>query len=290
MSVERIVVVPNARAGRGRANRLVDEVRRAAEADGATVELLATTDVDELDREVASALAEERVDRIVAIGGDGLVHRCADALAGSDVVLGLVPAGTGDDFARAMGLVGRRVDPIATALGPGSRVDLLVGAGTHVASVATAGFSVDVNRRADALPRCFGGQRYALATVLELPRRRLRTVRLTVDEDELELDCALLVVANTAWFGNGMKIAPAADPTDGLAEVVVVGGASRTDLLRFFPRVFVGRHLDHESVTVLSGSSVGIEGDLEVWGDGERLGPCPLQLSVAPGALLVARG
>ncbi len=158
-----------------------------------------------------------------------------------------------------------------------------------VASVATLGFAARVNARANerAWPR--GRARYSVATVAELPALRAVSVELELDDRRLRVDTTLLAVANTAYFGGGMQICPAARPDDGLLDVAVIGDVGRTTLLRVFPRVFRGTHVDHPKVTVHRAACVRITGTTEdVWGDGEPLGPAPLELRAVPRAFRVA--
>ena len=229
-------------------------------------------------------------ERLVVVGGDGLVHMAVQAVAGTDTVLGVVPVGTGNDFARGVG--GIPDDPATAtrvALGEHRLLDLIRTDTGWVASVATAGFSGDVNARANRLRFPRGPARYSVATVLEIPTLKSRPVRLIVDGTVHEINATLLAVANTGWFGGGMHIAPDAVPDDGMLDVTVVAGAGRLELLRFFRLVFSGRHMGHPRVTALRGSRIEIVAEqLEVWGDGERIGAAPVALEAVAGALRLA--
>ena len=101
---------------------------------------------------------------------------------------------------------------------------------------------------------------------------------------------ALLAVANTAWFGGGMQICPEARADDGLLDVTVVRSIGRVALLRYFPMVFSGSHISHPKTSTYRGRTISIEGDdyLDVWGDGEDLGPGPITFTATPGALNLA--
>lgn len=236
------------------------------------------------------ALAEG-AERLVAVGGDGTVRLALQAVAGTTTVLGIVPAGTGNDFARALDLrpgadLGAAV---ARALGPHRTVDAISTPRGWVATSVTGGFSGDVNRRASAMGFPSGPSRYTAATLAELPRLRTRPVAVTADGRRRSFDAAFVVVANTAFFGGGMAICPEADPGDGLLDVLVVGAVGRVELLRLFPRVFKGTHVAHRAVSQLRGRVVEIDGtELELWGDGDPLGPAPLRLEAAPGAVRLA--
>lgn len=289
MSTVHLLVSPEAR----RASTAVSAaaVMTAIRSAGSEPADITADGADESAAAVHAAVAAG-AERVVVVGGDGLVHLALQAVAGTGTVLGIVPVGTGNDFARALGLDKPESIEAATrrALGPAATLDAISTDHGWVASVATAGFSGDVNSRANRLRWPRGPKRYTVATLLEIPRLRRRTVRLIVGDQAHDLDIAMLAVANTAWFGGGMEICPSADPTDGLLDVTVVSAIGRISLLRFFPRVFSGDHLDHPAVSIHRGPTIRLESDgLDVWGDGEPLGSGSITFTAVPGALHLAR-
>ena len=129
-----------------------------------------------------------------------------------------------------------------------------------------------------------------MAVARELPGRRSLDYSLVVDGVPEHRQALLVAVANTASFGGGMRIAPDADPGDGVLDLVVVAPLPAWELARVFPRVFSGTHVDHPAVEVRRVREVELaaEGDdLPVYGDGERLGTLPLRVGVRPGGLRV---
>jgi diacylglycerol kinase (ATP) len=232
---------------------------------------------------------EDGLSRLIVAGGDGTVHVAIGALTGrgADVTVGIVPVGTGNDIARGFGLPIDNLDAaIAAALTPGALVDLIHTGLSPVVSVATLGFSVDVNKRANRLRWPKSGARYNVATLLELPGLATHAMRLTVDGVAHEVEVTLLAIGNTMAFGGGMLICPPADPTDGMLDVTVIGPIGRLELLRVFPRVFKGTHLGHRAVSTYRGTSITVERKADdgrdapiLWGDGEPVGPVPLSLT-----------
>lgn len=286
-------------AGRGRAGGAHEVVVGTLRAEGADV-----VEITGADASASVAAATQAVaagaERLVVLGGDGLVHLGLQAVAGTDAILGIVPVGTGNDFAR--GLPDVPTDPAAAAraaLGDSTALDAIrVGEPSEpdpkwIASVATAGFSVDVNERANRLRFPKGPSRYTVATMVELPGLALRRTTLVVDGDAHEYATGLLAVGNTGWFGGGMHICPEADPADGLLDVTVVADVGRLELLRFFRLVFSGRHLDHPKVHTHRGHEVRIaSGGMDLWGDGEPVSDSGevSVLRAVPGALRLAMG
>lgn len=276
-------------AGRGKAAGTSADVLDRLRASGAHVIDLTGSDVDASTRNARDAVAAG-AERLVVLGGDGMVHLAVQAIAGTDTVLGVVPVGTGNDFVRALpGIPDDPLEAAATALGEPRPIDAIRVGDRWVASVATAGFSADVNDRANRLSRPKGQSRYTVATVLELPALKRRPTKLIVDGESHEHDAVMIAVANTAWFGGGMHICPDADPDDGLLDVTVVDGVGRIELLRFFNRVFKGTHLDHPKVHTHRGRRIEIDADLDVWGDGEPVTTGGGVLEATPAAIRLAR-
>ena len=293
MSTVHLLISPD--AGRGRAAGAHHAVLETIRSAGHTPVDLTCATADDSAAAAAAAVAAG-ASRLIVVGGDGLVHLAVQAVAGSTTTLGVVPVGTGNDFAR--GLTSIPDDPVEAthlALRDPKPLDLIHSDAGWVASIATAGFSGDVNARANRLRFPKGPSRYTVATVLELPTLHARPVRLTVDGEPHEFNAALLAIANTGWFGGGMHIAPDAAPDDGLLDLTVVADVGRVELMRFFRLVFSGRHLTHPKVHALRGRRVVVESldpdtsELELWGDGDPIGTTPSSFEVAPGALKIAR-
>lgn len=296
---DRVHLLVSPDAGRGRADGADAVVRAELATAGVDVVDLTGADVDASARAAREAVAAG-AERIVVVGGDGLVHLALQAVANSETALGVVPVGTGNDFVR--GLAGNAVDDqtnnparaTRAALGSVTAIDAIrIGPEANptawVASVATAGFSGDVNDRANRLRRPRGPSRYTVATVLEIPTLTRRKLHITADGTTEEFDTALIAVANTGWFGGGMQICPAADPADGRLEVTIVADAGRLEMLRFFRLVFSGRHLEHPKVHTMQGTTIEITGaDVALWGDGEPVGSAATTLTAVPGALRIA--
>ncbi len=278
-----------------------DAIRNHLDGLAYTVTDIRPCGIDDIAPAVTRALATrseaaDGPDRLLIAGGDGLIHHALPALAGTDVEVGIVGVGTGNDFARALDLPGKVKAAVDAALGPTTPVDLIAahhltaprptadppttddtagageGAPTYAASVVTGGFSGTVNARANGLRFPPGQQRYTVATLLELPRLEAVELHLTVDGEEHELASAMFAVANTRYFGGGMAVCPDADPTDGLLDVTVVGPVGPVTLARVLPTVFSGRHVKHPQVTTYRGAEVRIATDSDLWADGERFG------------------
>ena len=293
--VSTVAVLRNPTAGRGRHGETVQRALAALAVPGHEVRVL---DADSIDSALAAChhAVADGASALVAVGGDGTVHLALQAVAGTGVPFGVIPAGTGNDFATEAGLPADPVaaaTAIADALGHGRTRTLDLGKINGPVSyerwfcaVLGAGFDAIVNERANAMAWPKGPRRYDIAIFAELLRLRPRRYRLTLDGEVSELDAVLVAVGNTASYGGGMRMCPAADLTDGLLDVVVAGPVSRATLLRLQPRVYKGTHVQHPAVRSFTARSVRIEADgITAYADGERTCPLPITVTAQPGAL-----
>lgn len=292
-----VAVLANPTAGRGRHRGLLPALVDRLGTAGRVVRVLDAGTSDEAEAACLAAVADGAA-ALVALGGDGTVHRALQAVAGTGVAFGAVPVGTGNDFATGVGLPAApaaAVDMLVAAVRAGRTrpVDLALLTGAHglrrwFGGVLGAGFDAVVNERANGMRWPHGNRRYDVAIVLELARLRPRDYALRLDGVAHRLPAVLVAVGNVACYGGGMRVCPAADPTDGRLDVVVVAPISRTTFIRLKPRVYRGTHVEHPAVRQFRASTVEISADGIVgYADGERIGPLPVSVVCAPGALHV---
>jgi diacylglycerol kinase (ATP) len=258
---------------------------------GARVEVTYSPGPDRCRAVVEEAVAQGHV--VVAVGGDGMVASLAGTIVESGGLLGIIPSGRGNDFARQLGLSADPDEAAATLLKaePGV-VDVIDVAGRVVVGSVYAGVdsrASELVNHAHGLP---GSLQYPYATLRALATYKPASYRVEVDGAVHEHRAATVVVANSGYYGKGMHIAPVADPRDGLLDVIVIGAASRWQLVRSLPKLYDGSHLELDEVTVLRGRSVSIAAAERVmaYGDGELLAPLPVTATVRPGALQVVAG
>jgi len=294
-----IAVLANPRAGRGRHRGLLPAVLERLGAAGRPVRLLSAETAVEAERACRRAV-DEGVSALVAVGGDGTVHLGLQAVAGTEVGFGVIPAGTGNDFAAGTGVP---MNPLtaATAVAAALRagrthaVDLARSTGADgeirwFGAVLAAGFDAVVNERANRMRWPRGPRRYDLAIVLELARLRSRRYALELDGTDRSFTGVLAAVGNCPSYGGGLRICPGADPADGLLDVVVAGPLSRAALARLKPRLRRGTHVTDPRVTNYRAREIKIgANDIIAYADGERCGPLPLTIGCVPGAVRLLR-
>ncbi|MFJ5998294.1 diacylglycerol kinase [Streptomyces sp. NPDC092370] len=289
-----ITLFVNPTAGRGRGARAAQPAASALRAAGFSVRTVLGEDAaDALAR--ARAAVEAGTGALIAVGGDGMASLALRAVAGTRIPLGLVAVGTGNDFARALGLPVREPAAagrmIADALKRGRIRDIDLGrvGERWFGTVLASGFDSRVNDRGNRMRWPTGRLKYDLAMISELAGLRPVPYRIRLDDGEVrEVEATLVAVGNGSSYGGGMRICPDADLTDGLFDVTVVGDCGRGTLLRVFPRVYRGTHVEHPKVTVVRAARVEIAAEgVTGYADGEPLGPMPLSVRCVRGGVRV---
>ncbi len=233
----------------------------------------------------------DQIKGVIVVGGDGMVHLAVQELASSKIPLALVPAGTGNDFARSLGHnLEKPLENLKVALlSSPEAVDLGVVNDKFFAEILSTGFDSIVNERANSFKRIKGRMKYNIAILLVLSTFKPKTYRFRIDGITFESKAMLIAVSNGQSYGAGMRITPDASINDGQFDVMILGPVSRFQFLRVFPKVFSGKHVSHPAVKILKGKEVEIHSDAIAYADGERIGDLPIRARVAPQSLLTWR-
>ncbi|MGE5508811.1 MAG: diacylglycerol/lipid kinase family protein [Chitinophagales bacterium] len=288
-------IVVNPAAGRGLAARRWPEVAAELARLGVEFEAHFTTGPGDA-TQVAQRAAAEGFSAVVSAGGDGTLTEVVNGLAGTGLPLGVLPLGSGNDFARTAGL---GLDPVlaARALAHPARwpIDLGRAEGRWFINVASAGLDAEIARTmAEDLRFLRGTAAYVCATLKCLARLKPAPVVLELDGVAHALDAVLVAVANGRFYGGGMMITPEARLDDGFFDVCVLGALGRLEFLEAFPRVFRGSHVTHPKISLYRARSVrlrpaGPEPFL-AQADGELIGRLPQEFVVEPAALTLLGG
>jgi diacylglycerol kinase (ATP) len=291
-----IAVLVNPTAGKGRAGNLAPGAIATLRLRQLHVTEIVGHDAIDAQKRLQEAVSTG-IDAVVAIGGDGTVSLALQVVAGTDVPLGVIALGTGDDVARQHGLP--RGDHIAAAhviadaLAQGRRRLVDVGLVRHgvgetrwFLTVMTSGFDSEVNEKANELRWPTGNARYIVAMLRILRRFKAERFTLRVDAGAAEHEAMLVAVGNGNSYGGGMLVCPAAVTDDGLLTLTIVKRLSRSRFLALFPRVYRGTHVHHRAVEVIESQTVSLDAmNRTAWADGERIGPLPVQVECVRGGI-----
>ncbi|CAN5387284.1 diacylglycerol kinase [soil metagenome] len=284
-----ISLLTNPTAGKGRGARTRDLVLPRLRAAGLKVTTIAGRDADEA-LDLARGRVAKGTEALVVCGGDGLVNLAVQALASTATPLGVIPAGTGNDVGRYLGL--SKKDPIAAAerviIGSTRNIDLARTGGRYYVTVLAAGFAAVVNERANAMRWPRGQMRYNLATLAELRTFEPLAYTRSLDGVERRLAAMLVAVGNGPSFGGGLRITEGALLDDGLLDVVIIKPMSKPQLVRTYPKLFKGTHTEHPQYEHHRVSRVTVAAaGIVAYADGERFAPLPLTIECVPAALQV---
>ncbi len=295
--IGRVTMLTNPASGHGNAPHAAERAIARFQQRGVDVIEIVGTDAEHARRLVDEALARG-TDALVVAGGDGVISVALQALARGDVPLGVIPAGTGNDHAREYRLPTGDPEAAADVIADGwaETVDLgrIVdrdGVTKWFGTVMAAGFDSLVSDRTNRMRWPHGRMRYNLAMIAELSKLRLLPFRLSFDGgDEVRTELTLAAFGNTRSYGGGMLICPNADHADGLLDITMAHSGSRTKLIRLFPTVFKGTHVDLDEVTTARAKSVSVDSPgINAYADGEFACPLPVEVSAVPGALKILR-
>jgi YegS/Rv2252/BmrU family lipid kinase len=291
-----IALLVNPSAGGGRALKRLPAVEAELRRLGVPFRVARTESIRHA-RELASAAADAG-EVTVPLSGDGLVGAVAAALRErEDAIMGVLPGGRGNDFARVCGIPR---DPVAAcailahgeprALDVGEVVsDGAGGPGQTFVGIASLGFDSDANRIANEAPSALGPLVYAYGAIRALATFRAATFDVTVDRERRTFSGWTVAAANASAYGGGMFVAPDARLDDGQLDVVMVSPRSRGSFLMHLPKVFKGTHTELDTVAVLRGAEVRVTADrpFTVYADGDPIGELPATIRAVPGAIRV---
>jgi YegS/Rv2252/BmrU family lipid kinase len=232
----------------------------------------------------AAAAADETA---VALGGDGLIGAVAGALGHCGGILGVLPGGRGNDFARVLGIP---LDPIKACrvltVGAVRKLDLGAAGDKTFISIASCGFDSDANRIANETRLVRGNLVYSYGALRALIGWRPATFELRLDGGSpTRVTGYTVAVANTGAYGAGMLVAPGASPYDGLLDVVIVEDVPKLRFLRLLPTVFKGRHVGLPHVHIVQAREIRVSADrtFTMYADGDPLAELPVTITVLPG-------
>jgi diacylglycerol kinase (ATP) len=295
--IGRITMLTNPASGHGSAPHAAERAVAQFHRRGVDVVAIAGTDAEHARRLVEGAL-ERGMDALVVVGGDGIVSLALQVLAQTEIPLGIIPAGTGNDHAREFGIPTKDPEAAADVIVDGGvqivdlgRIRGADGTDRWFGTVMAAGFDSLVTDRTNRMTWPHGRMRYNLAMLAELSKLRPLPFRLTFDGgEELVTDLTLAAFGNTRSYGGGMLICPDADHADGLLDVTMVQSGSRTRLIRLFPTVFKGTHVELDEVLTKRAKAITVEcPGINAYADGELVCPLPVEVSAVPGALRILR-
>ena len=284
-----LILAINPVSGRGHARKRALVAKEYFSSLGISVTLLEGESLNNFRDKLVYELDHASISGVVAFGGDGFIHEILQHVVNRDIPLGVIPCGTGNDFARSIGVhrlsLTQQVELIAQS--STRSIDLGRVDQTWFAAILSSGFDALVNERANIMQWPKGRMRYNIAMIEKILALRTHNYRMRLDGDVVDVEATLVTIANGPSYGGGMKVCPNAKLDDGLFDVMVLAKVTRTELLKVFPKVYTGRHVGHPAVTFYRCQEIEIIGSGSSFADGEPISTLPLSAQCVSNALRV---
>lgn len=287
-----VPLIFNPESGGGKGRLLAHETTKLLDAHGVAVDPIATEGTDGA-RGLARRLADEAADRILVLGGDGTASEAADGIlaSGHRSALGVLPAGTGNDFLLHFGVTDLETAVARVAAGARRTIDAIriehADGVTHSINVFGVGFVADVCDLANRRMKRLGSKAYTVAALAKLAGLRANPTTIIHDEGTERGPFHLVAACNTRFTGGRMEFAPDARPDDGRMEVVALRRVGRIRFVGLLRKVFDGAHMDDDAVWHVRSRRLRLElqRPSALMVDGEVYGSTPVTLTTVPGAL-----
>ncbi|ETA08230.1 diacylglycerol/lipid kinase family protein [Gordonia alkanivorans] len=297
MTIRHVTIVASPYARHGAGLHVAQDAAGLLKAQNVAVDIIVGEDMADA-ADLAGKAARGDTDVLAIAGGDGTIRLAVEASIGSGKPLAVIPAGSGNDFARNLHIPLDTAEAVQVILDGHrrpvdlGRVSFPDGRTALFATVAATGFDAAVTARAIDMRRPRGQSRYTIAALFELIALRSRHYQVRVDDDTVEADLIFAAIGNTTSYGGGMKITPKASVSDGQLDVTLAKippRFARPTLARVFPKVFAGTHVDHPLVQTMRGAEVELYCDPPalVSVDGDLVGELPAVFEAVPHAIEV---
>lgn len=285
----RCQVIVNPAAGRGEVNKLIPRIKELLYRRGIYYELTSTKspgEAVELARQAAKTF-----NTVVAVGGDGTVNEVINGLMGTDAVLGVIPAGTGNDLARTLNIP-FDLDKAVSVLEAGrpEAIDIGKDIDGYFCDILGIGFPSDVMHNANTSTNIFRGSTAIKASIIQtINKLQPYTVHIETDDDSFSPTVMGVFILNNRYTGGGVQIAPDAKYNDGLLDVVIMHEMGKLEILGVLPKAYSGKHVGHPSIQILRTKKIRITAPTPMRKDfdGNIYGTTPVDTEVLPRALNV---
>jgi len=289
------LVVINPKAGGGKGLTIGEKVRKHFKQRDDQITFIQEASLVASLQAISQAIKDSDYEVLICVGGDGLIHDLLPTLVDRQLPMLVIPAGTGNDLARTLGLHGKKLERLLEL--PHKSQPSLVdigqithgGGSTPFVQILSTGFDSVVNEKANKAKLVRGKNKYVLAVLSKVWGFKPIDYEITIDGVAHSPRAMLVCVANGTSYGGGMKIAPHANHGDQLLDIMVVDHVNPLRLLLVFPRVFFGTHVRHPKVHFYTGTKIEISGDTVAFADGEEIAQLPISITISEKKLAVYR-
>ncbi len=288
--MKKYLFIVNPIAGKGRALELIPKIKESFNKENIDYKIKVTKQKGEGEK-LAREGIKEGFNHIIAVGGDGTAYEVVNGIRGEKVVLGILPAGTGNDFARMLKLPKDYNEILETIkASQKKKIDIGLINDRYFLNCSSVGIDAEIVKETEKIKKYVSGTlAYVIGVLKTLVRYRYKDVSIEIDGKRMKRDIELIAVGNGKYYGGGMKINPMADLDDGFLDICLVNKISKIKFALLFLTVFKGKHLGIKEVESLRGKEIKIFGDKDLMlnADGDIIGTTPVEIKIEKRAIEV---
>jgi diacylglycerol kinase (ATP) len=249
--------IVNPIAGKGKAKSLIPLIEEECKSNGLDYLIKYTTEPKDGTR-IARAGVEEGYKKIISVGGDGTLNEVVNGIVGSDVILGVIPSGTGNDFIRSIYKEFDMVKIINNVInGAVKTIDLAKCNDTYFLNIGSGGIDAQVALESERTRKFFSGSTaYIVAMIKTIFLYKSKMMKVYIDDKEFDKNTLLVAIANGRYYGGGILPAPKASLTDGIFDVCFIEKISKPKMLILFPKYMKGKHESIKEVSFYRGKKI----------------------------------
>ncbi|SKC88919.1 diacylglycerol/lipid kinase family protein [Maledivibacter halophilus] len=281
--MKKYLFVVNPVAGKGRTVEIIPKIKESFDKDNIQYEVKITSQRGEGEKIVREGI-DKGYTHIISVGGDGTAYEVVNGIRREKIVLGILPAGTGNDFARMINMP-KDHDEILKVLkmGKTKRVDIGMVNNRYFLNCSSVGIDAEIVKETEAIKQYVSGPlAYLIGVFKTLTKYKNKEVEIFIDNKKIKRNIELVAVSNGKYYGGGMKINPMADFHDGLLDICLVNKINKIKFASLFFTVFKGQHIRFQEVEIFRGKEVKILGDksLLLNADGDIIGNIPAEINI----------
>jgi diacylglycerol kinase (ATP) len=285
------LLVLNKSAGKGDGSTRLERFESMCKCNNVAYQIINEPSQSQTQEKISTSLQTQPISTVIAFGGDGLVSICLQLIALKNIGLMVIPCGTGNDFSRSIGVLGRSEQEIFDLITKNQSQAIDVARAKYhngekwYLQIMSTGFDAKVNALANKIKWPNGRAKYTIAMLIILFKFKQIQYEITFNDEKKVVHAMLALVANGSSYGGGMKISPHSSYIDGELDLLYVEPVSRLTLLSIFPRVFSGTHINHPKVKVFRSKEFTLRAQTKAYADGELIGDLPVNVKVVPKAI-----
>lgn len=281
--MKKYLFIVNPVAGKGNTLELIPKIKESFDKDKIDYDIRITEE-----RGQGEKIAREAVDKgythIISVGGDGTAYEVINGIGSGNVVLGILPSGTGNDFVR-MTKTPKDYDEILKNFKDAKTKKIDIGKvnNRYFLNYSSVGIDSEIVKETESIKKYISGpSAYVVGVFKTLIKYKNKEVDILIDGKKIKRNIELIAVGNGKYYGGGMKINPSADLEDGLLDICIVNKMNKLKFALLFSTVFKGNHTKFKEVEIFRGKEVKIFGDdsLLLNADGDMIGNIPAVIEV----------